>query len=68
MAGESAQHEVDHGELGEGPGRLEAALVVLRQAAGPAEPGEGALDHPAARLDGEALRTRLAPGDNGWPA
>lgn len=54
-SGEPAEHEVDDGERDEGFGRLEAAFVVLGQAARSAEPAEGALDHPPARLDSEAL-------------
>ena len=46
---------MDHGERDEGFGRLEAAFVVLGQAARSAEPAEGALDHPPTRLDSEAL-------------
>ena len=63
MSGEPSQHEVDHGELDEGLGRLEAALVVLGEPAGAAEPREGALDNPAARLHREAALALLAPDD-----
>jgi hypothetical protein len=54
-AGQSAQHDADHGEAeerGNGPG---VTLEVAGQAAVAADPGKGALDDPALGQGDEAI-------------
>ena len=53
---ELSQHEPDGGEAQEREGFSVQALPVLGETAAPVEPGDGPLDNPALRQDGEALR------------
>jgi hypothetical protein len=48
------EHEADHGQGDHGLGNPGQFLVALGQAPPPAEPTECSLNHPAARLHGEA--------------
>ena len=54
--GEPPKGQLDGGEGNEGGQGFGKVLEVFGKPPGSAEPGEGALDHPAARQDDEALR------------
>ena len=60
---EPAEHERDHGDLDETFGRRRVDFVVLAQATGIAEPGQGSLDQPAPRQHFELMG--IAAADNG---
>ena len=47
-------HQSDHGDSDHGFAGLRQVLIILRQAAVPAHPREGPLDHPAFRQEEEA--------------
>lgn len=55
-SGQAAEHDADHGEADEGGDGPGVALIVARQTAVAADPGEGALDDPALGQDDEAVR------------
>lgn len=66
-AGESAEHEADHGEVDEGLAGFDGVFVIFAESASAAEPREGALDDPAARQEFEvgqfgAMFDDLEPG------
>lgn len=65
---ESAQHELDHGQLEIGQGGVGKTLEVLGEAAVATHPGEGALDHPTARQHLELLDRVGALDDLELPA
>ena len=46
---ESSQHQTAHGDVDEGFAGLGPGFVVFAQSSVAAQPGQGALDHPAAR-------------------
>ena len=52
--GEAAGEQQDGGGVEEGSGGVDRAFEVLGEASAAIDPGEEALDHPAAGLDGEA--------------
>jgi hypothetical protein len=56
MPCEAPGGEADMGDIDPGLGAGDGFFPVLAEASAPAEPGEGALDDPAARDDFEALR------------
>ena len=56
-------HQSDHGDADHGFAGLRQVLIILRQAAVPAQPCEGPLDHPAFRQEEEAVGP-LRPLDN----
>ena len=54
-AGQSSEHDADHGEAEEGGDGSGVALEVAGQAAVLADPGKGALDDPALGQDDKAM-------------
>src|SRR5262245_7797723 len=48
-------HQPDHGDADHGFAGLRQVLIILRQAAVPAQPREGPLDYPAFRQEEEAV-------------
>src|SRR5580700_1415344 len=54
-AGQSSEHDADHGEAEEGGDGSGVALEVAGQAAVSADPGKSALDDPALGQDDEAM-------------
>ena len=54
-AGQSSEHDADHGEAEEGGDGSGVALEVAGQAAVSADPGKGTLDDPAFGQDDEAM-------------
>src|SRR6202051_3179765 len=54
-AGQSSEHDADHGEAEEGGDGSGVALEVAGQAAVAADPGKGALDDPTFGQDDEAM-------------
>jgi hypothetical protein len=61
--GEPPEGQLDAGEGNEGGQGFGKVLEVLGETPVSAEPGEGALDHPAAREDDEALHVVAALDD-----
>jgi hypothetical protein len=57
--GEPPEGQLDGGERNEGGQGFGKVLEVLGETPVPTEPGEGALDHPAARQDDEAFMSSL---------
>src|SRR3954467_10658515 len=65
---EPSQEQADERHLDRYLARLHLPFVIHPQAAIAHQPRETPLHHPASRLDGEALRLRVAPDDLQLPA
>lgn len=60
---QATDHQMDHGNANHGLARLGQILIILGQAAVPAQPREGALNNPPFREEQEAFGA-LGPPDN----
>lgn len=68
LPSQASQQQANHCHLYERFAGLHFALIVLRQAAVPTQPGETAFYYSPARLDAEAVRTGLSFHDLEVPA